>query len=184
MEVGMVLWLILGILALLIMGFLIIRISIELEYSDKKLGVMLRLGFIKIRLHPSPDRKGKEKTADKKKPKATLGQFREVISLLSYISEKVKKRFVIDYFTLHYRAAAEDAAKAALSFGYASFIAGAGLPILENSLTVRKKDIRTSVSFTEKESFLYFKTRLSLPLRLLPYIAIIFGYRYNNFKSQ
>lgn len=184
----MVLWIILGILTLLVVGFLIVRIRIEIEYSDKKLVVMLRSSLIKIKLHPSTGRGGRKKkrkpTDKEKKPRATLSQFKEFISVLSYISEKVKKRFIIDYLTLYYGAAAEDAAKAAMNFGYASFLAGAVLPILDNSFTVKKKDIRTAVSFTESESYIYFKLRMSIALRILPYIAIIFGYRYNNFKSK
>lgn len=182
----MVLWIILGILALLIICFLFVRIGIELEYSEKKLAVYLRSAIFKIRLHPSTDRGGKKKKpADKeKKPDNALNQFKEFIAVISEISKKVKKRFVIDYIVLHYRAAGEDAAKAAMNFGYASFLAGAVLPILDNSFTVKEKDIRTDVSFTERESFIYFKTRMSIALRILPYILIIFGYRYNNLKRN
>ena len=56
-----------------------------------------------------------------------------------------------------------------MNFGIRFFLAGAVLPILDNSFTVKEKDIRTDVSFYEKrESFIYFKTRMSIALRILP----------------
>lgn len=186
----MVLWIILAAVIIPVICFLILRIKIGIEYSEGKLEVVFNAGLIKIKLYPSEDKDGKrkkkkEKTAAKDGAAAgQLGQLREFLSILSDISEKVKKRFAVDDLILYYGAADEDAAKAAMKFGYANVLAGAVLPILDNSFKVRNKDIKTAVSFTERESYIYFKLRLSLAMRILPYIVIVFGYKYKYMKLR
>jgi hypothetical protein len=86
--------------------------------------------------------------------------------------------------TVYYLSAGEDAAKTAMSFGFSSLAAGTILPILENNFRIRKKDVRTAVSFTEKESYIYVKAHVSIAMRIIPYILIIFGYRYKQMKSS
>ena len=81
----MVLWLILGILALLIMGFLIIRISIELEYSDKS-WVYASLGLYKNQAPSIAGQEGK-KTADKKARKLRWASSERLFPFILYIGK-------------------------------------------------------------------------------------------------
>lgn len=186
----MALWIILGIALVLLLCLLVLRIGIVIEYTNKGFNAILHAGFIRIRLYPSKD-KGKEKEkkstesrgkreADSEKKGGKIEQFRELLSIISEISKKLDRRYRIDTLTLYYMAAGEDAAKTALSFGTASLISGLVLPILDNSFTVKEKDIRTAVSFTESESYVYFKTKISIAVRIIPYIAVIIGYRYKH----
>jgi hypothetical protein len=180
---------IIGFLLIIIACFLILRIGITVEYSEDGLRALFFAGPIKVRVYPSSGKTKRKKRApkepeDKLKKGGPVKRFRELLSIFSYVSEKLRRRFTIDKLILYYLAAGNDAAHTALSFGMASAGAGLILPVLENIFIIKNKDVRTAVSFTEQESYIYFKARMSVAMRVIPYIAVVFGYRYKYMQSK
>jgi hypothetical protein len=184
---------VIGLLLIIIACFMVLRIGVRVEYSEDGLRVLFYAGPIKIKVYPSSKKSVKRK---KKKPKAPkepedrikkggpVTKVREILSVFSYVSEKLKRKITIQQLTLYYLAAGKDAAHTALAFGVSSAAAGLILPVLENNFIIKNKDVRTAVSFTEKESSVYLKARLSIAMRVIPYIVIVFGYRYKQMQSK
>lgn len=169
------LWLllILGLLALL----LCTRLKIAAQYGEN--GGSLTVSFGALKLFTVPGKKrGKKAETEKSKPKKEQKQkteqespkggsvpaFRELTGILTTLLGKLRRRLCVDELTLWYLSAAEDPAAAALAFGGANAAAGLLLVPLEQAFRVKKRDVRTAVSFTEIKPTVYASLRLSLSL--------------------
>ena len=145
----------------------LLRVRMVLEYSEGEGSARVGLGPVLIPLNRAGKRK-KKKTdgggGGETKKKAGVGDFREKLSIILDIKDKIKRRLTVDELTLWYQSAADDPADAAMAFGAASAGADILLPILGRDLTIKKQDVRIGADFTARESRVYAKAALSLPV--------------------
>ena len=111
-----------------------------------------------------PKKNKKAKTEQKPKKGGEVPDFRELVGMITTLLGKLRRRLCVDELTLWYLSAADDPAKAAMAFGGANAAAGLLLKPLEQVFRIRKRDIRTAVSFTETKPTVYAVLRLSLSL--------------------
>lgn len=167
------LYIIAGLILLLVLAFLLLRASLTVLYAEGGLKLWIQIFFIKIMLYPEKKDRAyiTTKKTDKAAPEPTKGgsyeQLTKGLPILKDILGKLKRKLIIDELIIWFLSAAEDPAAAALGFGAAS--AGAGMlnALIDYHFDVRKRDIRTNVSFTEKKSSIYVKVKASVPLRVL-----------------
>jgi hypothetical protein len=168
-----VLYIIAGLILLLVLAFLLLRASLTALYAEGGLKIWIQIFFVKIMLYPEKKDRAyiTTKKTDKEAPEAKKGgsyeQLTKGLPILKDILGKLKRKLIIDELIIWFLSAAEDPAAAALGFGAAS--AGAGIlnALIDNHFEVKKRDIRTDVSFTEKKSSIYVKVKASVPLRQL-----------------
>lgn len=112
--------------------------------------------------------------------------FRELLSIITEVLGRLKRRLSIDELTLWYQSAGEDPAAAALGFGGASAAAGALLQPLQRVLRIRKLDVRTAVSFTETKPRVYACLRASVSLGAFLWLAgrVLFRLRRQRKESK
>jgi hypothetical protein len=140
------------------------RIGLIIEYSQAGFKLWVKISFVKVLLFPPSKDKKKKKVKEEKDNKSggDIGEIRKALPIIREVLGKLKRRLIVDNLTLRYLSACPDPAQAALSFGAASAGAGILLPLIESSFTVRKKDIQTNVSFTEKKSSLYVRAQATI----------------------
>lgn len=172
------LWLliVLGLLALL----LCTRLKVTGRFEDTGGSLTIGFGFLTLLTLPE-EKRGKraksekskrEKTKKKKEDKmeqesrkgGSVPAFRELVSIITALLGKLRRRLCVDELTIWYLSAADDPASAALAFGAANTAAGLLVMPLEQVFRVKKRDIRTAVSFTETKPTVYACLRLSLSL--------------------
>ena len=170
------LWLliILGLLALL----LCTRLKVAGRYGEDGGSLTVSFGYLTLFTLPGKKREKKPEKPKAEKPKKDKKQkaeqesgkggsvpaFRELTGIIVTLLGKLRRRLCVDELTLWYLSAAEDPAAAALAFGGANAAAGLLLKPLEQAFRVKKRDIRTAVSFTETKPTVYVCLRLSLSL--------------------
>lgn len=146
------------------------REKTEEEGQEKQDPKKKKAGKKKKRAKKEKETKG---TEEKKGGKVAL--FRSLLPIITEALGKLRRKLRIDELTFWYLSACDDPAKAALAFGGASAAVGMLLPPLERFLDVRHRDVRTAVSFTEPESTVYVRLRLSLSLWAILYIGVPAG---------
>lgn len=194
------LWIV-GILALLIAALLLTRVGVTATYSEEGVELLAHFGLLHLRVYPRPEkspeekekaeerraRRKKAKEEKKKKKKKTEpeekkgGTVKEILRLLPIIFDalgRLRRKLTINVLTLHFLAAGEDPFQTAMTFGRVSAGAGVLLPLLENAFTVKQRDIRTAVSFTETENRVYIRAKLTLAIGSILKIGLIFLMRY------
>ena len=172
------LWLliVIGLLALL----LCTRLKVVGRYGENGGSLTVSFGYLTLFTFPGKKREKKAKTEKSKaeKPKkdkkkkteqesskgGSVPGFRELTGIIVTLLGKLRRRLCVDELTLWYLSAAEDPAAAALAFGGANAAAGLLLKPLEQAFRVKKRDVRTAVSFTETKPTVYACLRLSLSL--------------------
>ena len=154
------LWIALGLILLL--GLLSqVRLGAAVDYDGGGLQVRLRLGLLRLRVYPLRQRKGRDRK--KEAPPAppqppsggaprggSLALLREVLPIIAEAAGRLRRRLRVDRLALDVRLAAPDPAAAALSFGGANAALGILVPLLERSLDIRSREIRTAVDFQRK----------------------------------
>ena len=93
--------------------------------------------------------------------------------MITTLLGKLRRRLCVDELTLWYLSAADDPAKAAMAFGGANAAAGLLLKPLEQVFRIRKRDVRTAVSFTERKPAVTAGLRLSLSLFSILQLGVI-----------
>lgn len=180
-----------GILCLLL-ALLCLRIRLRLGFDEDGLRLDAGIGPLWF-LHLPKEAADAEEQKPQKRKKGNAGRKKEknqeetakkggkaalLRALLPIITEalgKLRRKLRIDELTLWYLSACDDPAKAAMAFGGANAAIGMLLPTLEQFLDIRRRDVRTAVSFTEPESTVYVRLRLSLSVWGILYIALPAG---------
>lgn len=173
-------WLWLLIVFALLALLLCTRLKVVGRFGEDGGSVTIGFGYVTLFAVPGKQRTKKAKTAKtkaetpKKNKKAKAEQesqkggpvpaFRDLTGIIATLPGKLRRRLCVDELTLWYLSAAEDPAKAALAFGGANAAAGLLLKPLEEVFRIRRRDIRTAVSFTETKPTVYACLRLSLSL--------------------
>ena len=167
-------WLWLALVLLLFALLLSSRVKLRLEYDED--GVRFEAGFGLIIVYHYPDRRPKrnEIPANKPKKKKTKSQkakkggktpdIREIISIIADTLGKLRRKLRMDELVLWYCSASSDPASAALAFGGASAAVGLLTAPLEAAFRIRKRDIRTAVSFTDTQPTVILKLHISVSL--------------------
>lgn len=181
-------------LALFLLG--LVRVGGGGEYSAQGLTAWLKLGPFQIKVFPL--KKKKEKRKEKKpsqakktqprpqkpaeeKPKqgGALVRVREFLPLICEAAGALKRQIRIDKLYLDYTLPGkEDAAAAAMRFGYSNAAVGMILPLFEQNFDVRERRVRTAVDFNAGSPRIYVYTVISARLGQLVSFALRFGWKF------
>lgn len=161
-----ILWVLLGLLALLAAA-LLIPVKIRGSYEDGSPFLYIRYGPVKLQLFPprekaeegekKPPKKKKTKPEKPKKPKAKINmeQILYALEKLPPILGRALKRtgrcIHIRPLKLYVLVAGSDPAATAMLYGRMEAALAAGFPILERALRLRDADVRLYVDFTERQ---------------------------------
>ena len=168
--------LVVGIILIVLVLLAFLRIGVTAEYSEEGFKVLARIGPIRYPVYP-PQEKGKKKekkkkTKEKQEQKGgKLATFQEFLPSIAEAVGRLRRKLTINDLRIYYMAAGSDPSKTAMSFGIASAGLGVLVPVLENLFRIKSRDLRTSVSFTESEPYVYLMAKLSLALWEIIYIA-------------
>ncbi len=176
-------WLWLGLILLLVTLLLISRLKIMAEYDEDGFRAVVRFGLLVLFRYPGKQDQKTEKPPKpkhKKKPEKTghekkggkLPDIREILAIIGDTLGKLRRKLRVDELILWYCSAATDPASAAMAFGGVSAAVGLLTAPLERSFRIRKRDIRTAVSFTDTESTVILRLRISLSLCAMLCIAL------------
>ncbi|HPE16030.1 MAG TPA: hypothetical protein PK597_03655 [Oscillospiraceae bacterium] len=188
------LW-ILGILLLLFVAFLLLRVGVSASYDEDGARADARLGPVRFRLYPPkekkkppeerPKPKRPEAEAEEKKKGGALENLRPLLGPLFDALGKLRRRLRVDRLSIDFTAASDDPSRAAMEFGYASAGLGTLLALLENTLDIRERDIRTQVDFTRETPLIRAAAALSVRIGTLLAIALPLAVTYwKNRKKQ
>lgn len=161
-----ILWVLLGLLALLAAA-LLIPVKIRGSYEDGSPFLYIRYGPVKLQLFPpkekaeegekKPPKKKKTKPEKPKKPKAKINmeQILYALEKLPPILGRALKRtgrcIHIRPLKLYVLVAGVDPAATAILYGRMEAALAAGFPILERALRLKDADVRLYVDFTERQ---------------------------------
>ena len=168
------------------------------EYADKSITLSAVAGLIRIRLLPRPEKKPGKKKKEKKpknkkekkpKPKKTgekkpaakkPGTVKLLMNLLPVAGKalnRFRKKLTINELTVWYLVASDDPYKTAMTFGAMNAGVDPVLMALGKIFHIKKKDIRTSVSFETSEPLIYVRAKLTIRIWQILYIGfgLLFG---------
>ncbi len=166
----------LGLISLLILALIFLRAGIMLVYAQGGLKAWIQIWFVKIMLYPEKKDRAyistekTDKAAPDKEKGGSYEQATKGLPIIKDILGKLRHKLIIDELVIRFLAAGEDPAATAVGFGAASAGAGILLALINNHFDVRKQDIRTNVSFTDKKPSIYIKARASVYLRELRFL--------------
>lgn len=163
----------------------LLPVGVIAEYCDAGVSADAVIGPLRFKLittEKETKKKGKKVKKEKKEKKekkaaegvkkaGRLVDLKEQLPAINKALDRLKRKLTIKELTIHYMAAGTDAAATALYFGAASIGFGLILPLLENNFNVKKRDLRTAVSFEVTEPYIYLKAKLSLLIWEVIYIA-------------
>lgn len=175
-------------LVILLILFLIgrIRLGGMVEYSAQGLLVKVRMGAVWLQLYPrkqkaekeKPLKKRKEKKPEKKTEKdmdqkagGTLALVKCYLPLVGEAAGGMKKRITIDRLFIDFTAASQDAAGAAMAFGYANMAIGMLWPVFEQNFVVKDHGFHTNVDFEAQSPTVYLCAALSVRISQLASFA-------------
>ena len=174
-------------LCLFLLGF--IRLGGGVKYSQDGLYVRLRFGKFCFQVYP-PKRKGRERPRKRKEkpsreteePKRERGGSLELVKqslpLVCQAAGEMKRKIRIDTLWLELTVAADNAASAAMAYGYANMAVGMLWPLLEQNFEIRDSRIRTGVEFNDDIPTIYINAALSLRLGQMVSFGIRFGWKF------
>lgn len=172
-------------LALFLLG--LIRVGGGGEYSAEGFRAWVRVGPFSIRVFPAKKKKSKEKKPKKSKKAQPeeekqgggLAAVKEYLPLVCEAAGALKRRIRIDQLLLDYTVAGkEDAASAAMSFGYSNAAVGMILALFEQNFDVKARRIRTAVDFNADSPKIYVYAAISARLGQLVSFALRFGWKF------
>ena len=173
----------LAIIIAIILLLALIRLSLTAEYSESGAFLRLTLGPYPLLVLPEKEktekqeikkRLKKEKKAAKKAAKKAKepeiekpGKIQGFLDALPIVVKglgRLRRKLLVKNLTVRFVSAGEDSAKAALMFGAYNAVLAALIPVLENSLRIRRRDITSSTDFEAENPSIYAKAAISLAL--------------------
>ena len=161
-----ILWVLLGLLALLAAA-LLIPVKVRGSYEDGNPFLYVRYGPVKVQLFPpkekpeegekKPPKEKKAKPEKPKKPKAKINmeQILYALEKLPPILGRALKRtgrcIHIRPLKLYVLVAGADPAATAMLYGRMEAALASGFPVLERALRLKDADVRLYVDFTERQ---------------------------------
>lgn len=149
-------WIIVVVLLLLI---LLMPLGMDISYAEDILTLKLKAGPVRWKLIPGkakdkPDSLNqtqkddrKDKTKSGVKLKISKDDLSTLLTILFRTLRRLGKHLSVDYFRLHWTAAASDPYDAVLQFGALNAVFGAVMPLATNVLKIRERDICSDVDF-------------------------------------
>lgn len=187
-------------LAVLLVLFLLslVRVGGDVEYSDAGLTARVRVGPFHIKVYPPkpkekkqpPERKKTKKeppNGPKKEPKkepekkkgGPLPMVKAFLPLVGDAAGALKRRVRIDNLQISLTLAGrEDAAGAAMNYGYSNMLIGMIWPIFEHNFEVKDYHLHTAVDFQAREPAVYLLAAFSARTGQLVSFAILFGFKF------
>lgn len=185
---------VLAVILLILFLLGLIRVGGGGEYSALGLTAWLKLGPFQIKVFPLKKKKEKKKkpskakkaqpkpqkpTEEKPKQGGTLARVREFLPLICEAAGALKRRIRIDKLYLDYTLPGkEDAAAAAMHFGYSNAAVGMILPLFEQNFDVKERRVRTAVDFNADSPKIYVYAVISARLGQLVSFALRFGWKF------
>ena len=162
-----ILWILLGLLALLAIA-LLIPVKARASYEDGVPFLSVRYGPVKLQLFPpkekpedAPEKKTPKKKKTKaqkpKKPKAKINMEQILYALeklppiLGRALRRTGRSIHITPLKIYVLVAGNDPAAAALLYGRMEAALAAGFPVLEKALRLKNADVRLYVDFQERK---------------------------------
>ena len=169
-------WIVLGVIAVLLTAFALLKVGVWLEYSAEGFVLRAKAGPVSIPILPRPPKKEKKpkpprrpakKKASPEEPKPKQGGVPTlVLRLIPIVAEaagRFKRKLVIDRLWLSFTAGgASDAAAGALLYGRISASMGMLVPLLENHFNLKDRRFHTGVDFTAEHPALYLHAVLTI----------------------
>ena len=164
----------------------LLRLGVSAEYGADGFAVSATAGPFSVPLFPRKEKPGKagkkalkkakaKKKKKKEKPKKErpggLDAFLAMVPPIKKALSRVKRRLLIKKLTIHYTAAGDDPAMAALYSGAANAAFGALAPILDNNLRIKSRDMRARADFISGEQAIYVNAAISMAVWEAVYIA-------------
>lgn len=183
-------------LLLLLLFFLLglIRVGGEGAYSAEGFLLKFRLGRLKFQIFPKKEKDGKSKNpktienepeTSEKDPKTSPkkgGGTALIKSALPLVGEAlggIKRKIRIDDLEISYTiAGATDAARAALSYGYANALIGAILPVFQENFQLVDYDIKTDIDYKLKEPLIYLRFAFSGRIGSILALIVRLGWKF------
>lgn len=165
-----------------------IPLSVRGRYAPDEVLLQIRSGPFSKTLFPRPEGKPKkakkpEKSvekadaADEDKPKKPGIDIPELIKAgvpaMFDTLGRLRRKLTVNELTLWFSSGSPDPYDAAMNYGTVSAVLGALIPVLDNYFTIKKRDIRTAVSFEGEGNSILLDVRLTL--RVWEIIYIVFG---------
>ena len=180
------------ILGLFLLGRL--RVGGSGEYSDEGFRACGKAGPFRIQVFPLKEKKEKAKKKKPEEAKTTspkaekpqkekrggnVALVKECLPLICEAAGELKRRIRMDKLLLDYTVAGkEDAATAAMSFGYSNAAAGIILALFEQNFEVKERRVRTAVDFNADSPKVYVYAEISAQLGQLFSFALRFGWKF------
>ena len=163
-----ILWILLGLLALLVTA-LLIPVKVRFRYEEGEPFLAVRYGPVKLQIFPikekpegsaekkkKPKKEKKSKPEKPKKPKAKINReqifyaIEKLPPILGRALRRTGKSIHIRPLKLYILAAGTDPADTAQLYGRLEAALNAGFPILEKALRLKDADVRLYVDFQEE----------------------------------
>lgn len=167
----------LAIILLLLILLTILRIGVTAQYNEQGPTVLAHIGPFFLKLYPKRKKTIKHKSKEIKdqlveeKKGGTVEQLKELMPLICESLSRLKRKLTVNHLTIYYLSAGSDPAKTAMNFGLASAGLGFLTAVLENNFKIKKRDVRTNLSFTEEKSSVYIRLKMSLAIWEIVYIG-------------
>lgn len=140
---------------------LLLPLGAAAAYRDRALTLNARFGPVSVPLYPRPDRQTKPsaeepeaKPEKKEKPKKdrkiriTRQDIPELLGILFRFLHRFRLHLSIDRLRLCWKAGAQDPYDAVIQYGRINGVLAAVLPLAEEVLKIRERDIQTDVDLT------------------------------------
>lgn len=191
---------VLGILFLALFLLSLVRLGVQVRYSEE--GVRLRLiaGPLRIVLYPQKPKKerakrkktpSKEKKSRKKNQEALpepkgggLQIFLEMLPVIGQAAGALRRRLRMDELTVHLTWASDDPAKTALGFGKANAAMGMIWPIFDHNFHVKQHDLGVAADFAQTKPTVYCRAALTMTVGQLTAFGVRFGVKLLSIWSR
>lgn len=172
----------------------LVRLGGGVKYSRDGLFVRLRFGKISFLVYPRKKRQKREKPRKSQEepppqePKeergGSLELVRQYLPLVCQAAGELKRKIRVDTLWLDLVVAADNAAAAAMAYGYANMAVGMLWPLIEQNFEVRDPRIKTRVEFNDATPTVYINAALSMRLGQLVSFTLRFGWKFLRIYMQ
>ena len=165
---------IIGIIILVLLLLALLRVGVNAVYDEDGFYAAACIGPIHVRLTGRGKRSSQK--SEKKEPvgKKKGGTVETMKSLLPDVLEalrRLRRKLRVDRLTLCYTAAGDDPMKVAVEYGAGQAFMGMIVPVLENNLNVKKRDLTVRADFESEKSSIYLDAKVTLAVWQAVYIA-------------
>lgn len=172
----------------------LVRLGGGVKYSQDGLFVRLRFGKISFLVYPRKKRQKREKPRKSQEenpsqePKeergGSLELVRQYLPLVCQAAGELKRKIRVDTLWLDLVVAADNAAAAAMAYGYANMAVGMLWPLIQQNFEVRDPRIKTRVEFNNATPTVYINAALSMRLGQLVGFTLRFGWKFLRIYMQ